>query len=233
MRHAHHQDNFDKYVEDYDNNLAQGLSLTGEDKSYFATGRVRWLARKLKDTDFTAHTIMDYGCGDGSTVPILSNTFHPDKIIGVDPSSRSIDLARQNYNEVNMTFTAPHTPPHERFDLIYTNGVLHHIAPNNRLSTVIHIYHSLHPGGMFALWENNPYNPATRIIMNRVNFDQGCIMLQPHSAKKILLDAGFSIVSTSYIFIFPRFLNALRFCEPFFSAIPLGGQYLILAKKHG
>ncbi len=232
MTHAPHQDTFDKYVEDYDNNLAQGLSLTGENKSYFATGRVRWLARKLKTADFIAHTIMDYGCGDGSTVPILFNTFHPDKIIGVDPSSRSIDLARQHYNETNMTFTTPCTPPHEHFDLIYTNGVLHHVAPNKRLSTVKYIYHSLHPGGMFALWENNPYNPATRIIMSRVKFDQGCIMLRPFSAKKMLSEAGFSVISISYLFIFPRLLNALRFCEPYFSAIPLGGQYLILAKKH-
>ena len=31
---------FDKYADDYDAALAEGLSVSGEDKDYFARGRV-------------------------------------------------------------------------------------------------------------------------------------------------------------------------------------------------
>lgn len=35
---------FDQYAAEYDAALARGLSLPGEDKSYFAEGRIAWLA---------------------------------------------------------------------------------------------------------------------------------------------------------------------------------------------
>ena len=39
---------FDVYAEDYDAALSQGLSVSGEDKDYFAQGRIAWLARSLE-----------------------------------------------------------------------------------------------------------------------------------------------------------------------------------------
>jgi hypothetical protein len=33
---------FDKYAADYDCALAEGLSISGEDKHYFAQGRIAW-----------------------------------------------------------------------------------------------------------------------------------------------------------------------------------------------
>ena len=39
---------FDKYAEDYDAVLSQGLSVSGEDKTYFALKRIAWLADCLQ-----------------------------------------------------------------------------------------------------------------------------------------------------------------------------------------
>ena len=36
---------------------------------------------------------------------------------------------------------------------------------------------ALRPGGLFAFWENNPWNPGTRLVMSRIPFDRDAITL--------------------------------------------------------
>ena len=40
----------------------------------------------------------------------------------------------------------------------------------------------LRPNGIFALWENNPWNPGTRLVMRRIPFDRDASLLTPASA---------------------------------------------------
>jgi len=44
-------------------------------------------------------------------------------------------------------------------DLAYCNGVFHHIAPDARPEALAMIRDALKPGGLFAFWENNAWNP--------------------------------------------------------------------------
>ncbi len=83
---------------------------------------------------------------------------------------------------------------------------------------------------MFAFWENNPWNPGTRYIMSRVSFDANAITITPPEARRLLRAAGFAIVRTDTLFWFPRALRMLRPLEPLLSALPLGGQYLVLCR---
>ncbi len=39
---------FDSFGRDYDASLAEGLSVSGEDKDFFARGRVQWLSFCLR-----------------------------------------------------------------------------------------------------------------------------------------------------------------------------------------
>ena len=43
-----HNPEFDAYAADYDAALAQGLAVSGEEKLYFAHGRLAWLAACLQ-----------------------------------------------------------------------------------------------------------------------------------------------------------------------------------------
>ena len=40
----------------------------------------------------------------------------------------------------------------------------------------------LRPGGVFALWENNPWNPGTRLVMRRIPFDRNAVLLSARAA---------------------------------------------------
>src|SRR5687768_17244406 len=62
---------FDQYAEDYDAALAQGLSVSGESKDYFAEGRAKWLGECLQRLGRDAGAILDFGCGTGSATPYL------------------------------------------------------------------------------------------------------------------------------------------------------------------
>ena len=66
-----HNPEFDAYAADYDAALAQGLAVSGEDKMYFARGRLAWLAACLRQLGEQPATVMDYGCGIGSATPSL------------------------------------------------------------------------------------------------------------------------------------------------------------------
>jgi hypothetical protein len=67
--------------------------------------------------------------------------------------------------------------------------------------------------------------------MKLVPFDRDAIVLFPSDSRQMLASAGFEISLTNYLFIFPGILSALRPLEQWAVGLPLGAQYLILARK--
>jgi SAM-dependent methyltransferase len=223
---------FDEYAENYDAALNQGLSVTGEAKDYFARARIQWLARCLRQLAEHPKFVMDYGCGDGSSAQLLVEELNAELVVGTDTSERSLDLARRSYGGKKSEFVAiGDYEPREALDLAYCNGVFHHISPAERAQAVNYISRSLRPGGKFALWENNPWNPGTRYVMSRIAFDRDAITLSPPEAVALLGQNGFQVLRTDSLFFFPKLLKFLRWTEPLLSRMPLGGQYQVLCRK--
>ncbi len=225
---------FDLHADTYDADLNQALSVTGEDKNYFALGRVHWLARCLSALAVHPHCVLDYGCGIGDTSRLLQEAFAAQSVIGVDISPRSLEVAAErNGNAVCRFMTFSDFAACDPVDLAYCNGVFHHIPPAMRDDAVRYIYERLQPVGWFAFWENNPWSPGTQYVMSQCVFDRDAIKIPPPQARELLRKAGLEVVRTDYCFFFPRFLTALRFLEPALSRLPLGAQYLVLCRKPG
>jgi SAM-dependent methyltransferase len=226
------QVSFDEYADDYDAALQRGIAVSGEGKDFFAEGRVRWLARCLEGLGFRASAVMDYGCGTGSATPYFFELLGAQSLLGLDLSRRSVELARANHGSGRTTFQqCQEFRPCGDIDLVFCNGVFHHIPPVDRPGVVRQIFDALRPGGLFALWENNPFNPGTRLVMSRIPFDRDAVLVWPWQARRLLREAGLRIVRTDYLFVFPRFLKALRPAEPFLCGLPLGAQYQVLGIK--
>lgn len=220
---------FDEYADDYDRALAEGLSVSGESKEYFAKGRVEWLAGLL---GATPSRVMDYGCGTGSSTEYLLDVLGASRVTGVDVSRASLDVARKTHAAVPAEFHAiDDFEPTGDFDLVFTNGVFHHIPPPQRAAAVDYVWRSLRPGGLFAFYENNPWNPGTRFVMSRCPFDDDAITLSPPEASKLLGAGGFVVVRWEFVFFFPRALSLFRRIEPWLAKVPFGAQYLVLASK--
>lgn len=223
---------FDEYAGAYDRALAEGLSVSGEDKTYFAQGRVAWLEKRLRPLSARPRAVLDFGCGTGSGVPFLLELPGVESVLGVDVSAKSLEVARKNTSPSRARFRtlAEHQPAGE-FDLAFCNGVFHHIPLAQRAGAVAHVWRSLRPGGLFAFWENNPWNPGTRYVMSRIPFDRDAITLSAPNARALLRAGGFEIVRTDFLFIFPRALGWFRSLEPLAARLPLGAQYQVLARK--
>jgi SAM-dependent methyltransferase len=223
---------FDRHADTYDEDLNQALSLSGETKDYFARERVQWLARCLVRLGQTPRSVLDYGCGIGDTSVFLRGLLKVQSVLGLDVSTRSLEHARSAFGSGECRFlTFAEYQPGETMDLAYCNGVFHHIAPAQRDAVVAYIYRCLRPGGLFALWENNPWNPGTRYVMDHCVFDRDAVTIAPPEASGLLSKGGFEVLGVDYCFFFPRFLKSLRFLEPALSGLPLGGQYQVLCKK--
>jgi len=223
---------FDVFSEDYDTALAQGLSVSGEDKNYFANGRITWLAKCLRELQERPQRLMDFGCGVGSAVPFMLDLITAESILGVDVSIKSLEIARQTWNSERTQFLPfIEYQPKAQIDLVFCNGVFHHIPLKERASKVEYVYRSLRPGGLLAFWENNPWNPGTRYVMSRIPFDRDAITLTPTEARDMLQAGGFEILRTDFLFIFPRVLSWFRGLEPFVSQLPFGAQYQLLCRK--
>ena len=145
----------------------------------------------------------------------------------------SLKVAREEHVKFRAEFaTAEDFQEKGTIDLAFCNGVFHHIPLADRKAAVDFVFESLRPGGLFAFWENNAWNPATRYVMSKVPFDRDAILLYPHGARKMLKAGGFDIVSTDYLFVFPGALSFLRPLEKLMCKLPTGGQYLVLARKN-
>jgi SAM-dependent methyltransferase len=223
---------FDKHADTYDADLNQALSASGEPKEYFARKRIEWMQRCLQRLQKRPRSALDYGCGIGDTSVLLAQVFGLQSVVGLDISERSLELARLRHSSSQRRFSRfQDYAPAAELDLAYCNGTFHHIPLAERAATVAYIRDCLRPGGVFALWENNPWNPGTRYVMAQCAFDHDAITLTPPESVRLLRAGGFEIIGVSSLFFFPRVLKFLRFLEPCFSKIPLGGQYQVLCRK--
>jgi SAM-dependent methyltransferase len=225
-------DLFDRYAEAYEQALSTALAPAGEGREFFAAGRVAWLARCLKEAMQTPRALLDFGCGDGATTPLLLGTLNAKSAVGIDVSAKSLEIARRLHANTQIRFE-PIGEFHAsgEMDLAYCNGVFHHILPAQRAEALTIVNRALRVGGLFSFWENSPWSLATRYVMSRCAFDRDAIMLTPPEARALLRDGGFEILRTDFRFIFPRALHALRKIEDVVYRLPFGTQYQILCRK--
>lgn len=223
---------FDQYASDYEAALQEGLRYSGEDSEFFARRRVEWVRDRLRARGITVTNVLDFGCGTGSSAPLLLELPGAARVIGTDVSSGLVARARAEHGSDSIEFRQPGDEPVVGWaDLAYCNGVFHHIPPADRAGALASVRDALRPGGIFALWENNPWNPGTRWIMSRIPFDSDAITLSPPETRGMLIGAGFEVLGVDSTFYFPNALSALRRFEPRLSRLPLGAQYMVLASR--
>ena len=225
---------FDVYAGSYDAALNQGLAVSGQSKEYFARRRVEFLSQILQRMQFQSKRVLDFGCGTGAATPFLLNNLspRPESLFGVDVSPELVSLARRDFGSEQANFLVlEDLECTGQFDLAFCNGVFHHIRPEERAQAVGYVKSALRPGGLFAFWENNPWNPGTRYVMSKIPFDRDAITLTAPQARRLLISAGLEVLSTDFLFIFPGPLSWLCGVETLLSRWPLGAQYQVLCRK--
>lgn len=67
--------------------------------------------------------------------------------------------------------------------------------------------------------------------MRRIEFDRDAILLRPAETRRLLEAGGFEVLTIDSRFYFPRALRWLRGLELMLTRIPLGAQYMVLARR--
>jgi len=226
------EDLFDQYAAAYEQALSVAIAPSGESREYFAEGRAAWLKRCLNELKQSVDSVLDFGCGDGATTPLLLHALSAKSATGVDVSSKSLEIARKRHGSERIQYESiGEFQSPGKIDLAYCNGVFHHILPGQRADALTLVHRALRCGGLFSFWENNPWSLATRYVMSRCSFDRDAILLSPPNARALLRSGGFEILRTDFRFIFPHALRGLRKIEDFVFRAPLGAQYHILCRK--
>jgi hypothetical protein len=85
---------------------------------------------------------------------------------------------------------------------------------------------------VFAVFEHNPWNPATRLIVRRCPVDANAELLGPGQMRAIMRRAGLRPAGSRFYLFFPqRIYRSLAGVESRLGWFPLGGQYAAFARR--
>lgn len=99
-----------------------------------------------------SETILDVGCGDGKITAEIGCRLADGSVVGIDRSSEMIALAKKTYQNSNINFEqrdAEKIEDEARFDIIFSNAVLHWIKDHQNLLS--RFFRALKPGGRLLL----------------------------------------------------------------------------------
>jgi len=232
---------FDAYASHYADRVDDPLKRwVGGGLDEFVALKVRWLMRFLRQRRLPGGRprLLDYGCGTGEFMLSLRREGFIGDLEGADVSANMLAEARAACGQKEpppLHLLVPGSPTlgGSSFDIVVACCVLHHVPPEERGFTLAEIHRLLKPGGCMVVFEHNPLNPLTVMIVKRAPVDQNAVLLGAGEVARRMRAAGFSSIRASYILFTPVRLRWLQWVDRMLAWLPLGGQYAVTAFKQG
>ena len=172
---------------------------------------------------------LDVGCGLG----LVHRHLGPlaGRLEGVDVSAGLIEeAARLNPGGRYRTFDGDRLPYEDgAFDLAFAICVLHHVEPAARAAFAAELARVTRPGGLVAVFEHNPLNPLTRLVVRRCAFDEGVVLVRRRHLERLLAGPATRDVASRYLLFTPW--KATWALERRLGRVPLGAQYVTSASR--
>lgn len=218
--------NFDDYIDYYENLLEKQLSFFSKDRGYFSSHKVNLVDRFCQNKPTR---IIDFGCGIGLSLPYLIERFKNAQIYATDLSKKSLEHVRNNYPGVRVL--TDEQLENQSFDLIFIASIFHHVAVAQRPVLIRRLAGLLTEKGMLCVFEHNPFNPITRHMVSTCPFDVDAELISLREMKSLIALTKLYLDHAGYCLFFPEVLKWLRPLEGSLSWLPLGGQYLVVARN--
>ena len=225
---------FDRFAEAYEHEVEESIGFARLPREFFLEVKVAHLLEKLKQKfeDFTQLRVLDVGCGIGLADQLLN--VHLPHLVGVDISGKSLDIARVRNPRIAYHHSADDQLPfvNGSFDAVFAMCVWHHVPRNQWTSFLAELSRVLVPKGLLLVYEHNPWNPLTRLVVSRCAFDEDAVLLSPFQAARKVRQGGFGKISTDYLLFLPFKSGIIRRWEAaMFRKIPLGAQYALCGTR--
>lgn len=220
---------FDQYGHKYRSQLEHAIRGLGS-----VDGAVASKLRVLRGLEATGKIrpksrILDFGCGTGSLTDGLDCL--ATERFGVDVSIQS--LKHSVAIDSHFALFDGHLLPFrdESFEYVIASCVFHHILPKLRSGVLGEIHRVLAPSGVFVMIEHNPYNPVTRFVVSRCEFDRDAKLLSLRTARDLLRGAALADRDHGYFYAVPPANRVLAGLDNALKRLPLGAQYYCAAAK--
>ena len=130
----------------------------------FAGERARPFLDLLARVDATAPgTVVDLGCGDGSTTALLADRWPAARVTGIDSSAEMLAAAPRRPRLEFRLGDVRDWQPQEPVDVLVCNAVLHWVADHDRL--LARWARQLAPGGVLAVQVPGNFRAPTHALL--------------------------------------------------------------------
>jgi ubiquinone/menaquinone biosynthesis C-methylase UbiE len=218
---------FDNYDRSYRDVVQGSIDFSGLKHDFFLQAKADLMREKIaaqfgnKKPDG-----LDLGCGVGSFHPYVRGMFN--RYCGVDVSAKSIEQAKAAKRDIEYSaHDGARIPYADRsFDFVSAICVMHHVPPSDWQSFMREMRRVIRPGGLVCVIEHNPWNPLTRLAVNRCEFDADAVLLRAGKTEALMQDAGLFNIKSEFFLMLPWAHKAARTIERAFAWTPLGAQYM-------
>lgn len=220
---------FDGYEDRYEQVIERAIAFSGQEHAFFLEAKARRLLelahRHLGDP--AGLRVLDVGCGPG-----LLDRFLDDfaGLHGTDISEAMVEKAARANPKVGYRLSTEARLAFEdgTFDLSFAVCVLHHVPPDRQGRLLGEMRRVTRPGGLVAVFEHNPLNPLTRLVVSRCEFDEEASLLGLRATRTLLSAAGLKPLEAGYILFFPWRGALFERLGDLLSPLPLGAQYYVV-----
>lgn len=225
---------FDAFGDSYAQDLDDVVEFSGKSGAFFSKRKADLLVEISGEQigDPGGLDLLDVGCGTGMTDEHLSGRVGT--LSGVDVSAASIELAREQNPSVRYEKAEEEEPlPFEdaSFDLSFAICVMHHLPGDEHGRFLAEMARVTRPGGMVAIFEHNPLNPATRKVVRDCVFDENAVLIRPRALAQTMRRAGLTVAEIRQILFLPVESPAwLRVERRLLRKVPMGAQYFVAAR---
>jgi len=237
---------FDRVARDYERIHNRSLP-PGVHSADFIRYRAACVARWISDGYAgKEYCYLDFGCGNGRMLKSMLESVRLKPLVeqgrlrlfGFDTSAESINEARglMGDDRVSLVNDLSQVPGDVRFDFVISCHVFHHIPPAERAATVETLARRMKPAARLVIWEHNPFNPITRLLVKMCPFDGDARLLTLNSTKTLFGKNAFRFIQHAYVNVFPpgwQRLKVLSIIEKKLLGAPVGAQYWAMFEHHG
>ena len=214
---------FDAYTANYNEEINKALNFSGLDIDFFARVKNEYLVDILNARLDGAGKVklLDVGCGVANAHKQLVGRVG--ELSGIDVSTASITSSAPTQSRHPLRGIRRHPRPLCR--PLARRGFCRQCVSSRPGRAAIRpgrdIRRVLRPGGLFAIFEHNPFNPVTKHVVDTCEFDKDAVLLKRRDSEALLRASGFSDIKTRYIFAVPAAGRLLRRSRPpVFTAAP-------------
>jgi len=154
-----------------------------------------YIMNEFKKRIDNSKKILELGSGPGKDYEILAKDYD---IIGSDYSDTFLKMLRRKFNQGRfLKINALTMDTDKKFDVIFSNKVLHHLSPGHLAHSLERQYETLNPGGILfhTMWKGNNAESAKKTKEKSIPD----IRYQQNDIDKIISDIHYKFILLEFI----------------------------------